>query len=352
MNPYNLKKEKHFWKSAIANRNMFDIENMWAPKYGISRSDNVATFGSCFAQHIGRALVARGFKWMNTEPAPIGMSKEFQKDFNYNIFSSRTGNIYTTSLFKQWVEWSLGHSSPPDEYWVDDGRVYDPFRPRIEPNGFCSVKEMHRSRQETICAFETILRNADVFVYTLGLTESWINTQNEYEYPMCPGTAAGEFDESMHQFKNQQFGEVRHQLQAAINMIREINPDIKILLTVSPVPLTATFSNHHILPATTYSKSVLRSVAGQLAINNAHIDYFPSYEIINSAPFRGSFFEPNQRSVNQAGVDFVMRQFFASLGAQATPQLIQNEPLQQVEDASRHDDVVCEEELLEAFGGK
>ena len=82
-----------------------------------------------------------------------------------------------------------------------------------------------------------------------------------------------------------------------------------MLLTVSPVPLTATASDKHVLTATTYSKSVLRAVAGELYDRYADIDYFPSYEIVASPWSRGFFYESNMRSVNAGGVSVVMQTF-------------------------------------------
>lgn len=77
------------------------------------------------------------------------------------------------------------------------------------------------------------------------------------------------------------------------------------------MPLAATATDNHVLVATTYSKSVLRSVAGELSEDHADIHYFPSYEIISSHPARGMFFEPDLRNVNPFGVDLVMRHFFS-----------------------------------------
>ena len=66
--------------------------------------------------------------------------------------------------------------------------------------------------------------------------------------------------------------------------------------------------------ATTYSKSVLRAVAGDAAADDEATDYFPSYEIITGAPTRSAFFEPNMRSVAQAGVDLVLSAFLPGAG--------------------------------------
>ena len=92
------------------------------------------------------------------------------------------------------------------------------------------------------------------------------------------------------------------------------NPDLRFLVTVSPVPLTATATDEHVLVATTYSKSVLRSVAGALAMEFADIDYVPSYEIIASPWSKGAFYESNLRTVTAEGVSSVMRVFFAEHG--------------------------------------
>ncbi|MDQ7070204.1 MAG: GSCFA domain-containing protein, partial [Rhodobacterales bacterium] len=208
---------------------MFDIAGLWQPKLPIYADDKIATFGSCFAQHFGRALVKKGYTWYSTEPSPPGLSSSSQQKFNYGVFSCRTGNIYTTSLLRQWVEWATGKTSPPDEYWEKDGRFYDPFRPAIEPDGFETREEMERSRQHTIQMFMEIIASSDVFVFTLGLTESWFNKQGKYEYPMCPGTVAGEFDPKKHIFKNQDTGFVKENLMKAIELIKEVNPKIRFL---------------------------------------------------------------------------------------------------------------------------
>jgi hypothetical protein len=343
MNPYEDLPEKAFWRLAVANKSMFDISEIWDPKFCIKPNSKVATYGSCFAQHIGNALKNRGYNWMIAEKAPAGCSDELAKKYNYGVFTARTGNIYTTSLLKQWTEWALNKKKIPDEIWEKDGRFYDPFRPRIEPHGFESEKELKISQLQTVEAFKESVVTSDYFVFTLGLTESW-HHKDGYEYPMCPGTVAGEFDNEVHQFVNQQFNPIRKNLSEAMKLMREANPKLKFILTVSPVPLTATKTNRHVAVATMASKSILRTVADQLAFNRQNVDYFPSYEIINSPVFKGVFFEPNQRSVNPCGVNFVMDNFFKCLNTKYGVAKTANERLRN--NRTKTADDVCEEELL------
>jgi hypothetical protein len=348
MNPYSELPPKAFWRQAIADRAIPEIDELWAPKFDIRPKEPVVTFGSCFAQHIGKALHKSGYHWRITEPPPPGLSPENATLFNYNVFSARTGNIYTTTLLEQWTSWALGKSTPPGEIWEKDGAFFDPFRPRVEPEGFVSPEELLLSRQATIDAFRESIVKARYFVFTLGLTESWVNGPAGYEYPMCPGTAGGVFDPAAHKFVELKFQDIRNSLFSAIQMMRTVNKRLRFILTVSPVPLTATKSGKHVLVATMHSKSILRAVAGQLSGAHPYIDYFPSYEIISSPPFQGMFFEPNKRSVTAGGVAFVMGHFFRSLTRTYGEHVIAKP---KGGDGRRlANDEVCEEELLAAFG--
>ena len=349
MTPYSNLPQKNFWSPAVGRRDARAITDLWTPKWQVAQSDAVATFGSCFAQHFGKALARRGYRWTNFEAPIRGLSAETVAAFNYDVFSARTGNIYTVGMLEQWVNWATGRSVPPGEIWEKDGRFHDPFRPAIEPDGFEMAAEIAPNRQITIRAFAQALRQSDVFVFTLGLTEGWRNLDGGHEYPMCPGTVAGSFDPLLHGFVNATYPDIRTGLEAIIARMHEVNPDLRVLLTVSPVPLTATATDNHVLVATTYSKSTLRAVAGDVAAGNPLVDYFPSYEIITAPPFAGQFFAANKRSVLAEGVNHVMKTFFAGQRAQfgEAPEAAPARPVGDGDESE--DDVVCEEALLNAF---
>ncbi|MDE1147176.1 MAG: GSCFA domain-containing protein [Azospirillaceae bacterium] len=348
-NPYDRLPVTAFWRPAVAQAHFADVGPLWRPKTLLTADQRVATFGSCFAQHIGRALRKRGFQWLNTEPAPVTLSAESRKKYNYDVFTCRTGNIYTPSLLLQWTRWALRDERVPAEVWERGGRVHDPFRPAVEPGGFDTAEEMMRLRGLTIRAFGEAIRSADCFVFTLGLTESWWNADGGYEYPACPGTIAGDFDAAAHAFRNLSFNEIRDALTGAFDLMRAANPNIRFILTVSPVPLVATNSGSHVLVATMESKSILRAVAGEMARQHPDVDYFPSYEIINSPAARGAFFEPNLRSVSAMGVDCVMGHFFRDPAASGPSADARVEPAAAADLTPTPSDVACEEELLEAF---
>ncbi|SDZ27497.1 GSCFA family protein [Amycolatopsis xylanica] len=339
MNPYQALTARSFWRPAVAEPDAEAIGELWTPKFALGQDDPVLTAGSCFAAELGRALIDNGMNFHDAEPAPPGLTREQRRARHYGEFSFRTGNIYTAAVLRQWLSWAFGGQAPT-EVWEDDGRFYDPYRPSVEPDGYASPEEMLAARETTLAAIRRAVSGASCLIFTLGLTESWRNTADGTVYPVCPGTLRdherdkagfipGEsardkarfipFDPSVHKFHNCTFAEVHREMSEAIALVREVNPGIRVLLTVSPIPLTATATGGHALVANTYSKSVLRAVAGQLTAEHEHVDYFPSYELITGQPFRGAFYDDNLRTVTREGVAFVLRHFMSAFARTARP---------------------------------
>ncbi len=353
--PYETLPDDRFWRTAVANRDALEIEGLWKPKLAIGRRTRIVTAGSCFAQHFSKALVARRYRWLDFEPGPAGLTAEQRKDYHYGTFSFRTGNIYTPRMLLQWLTWALTDTNPPEVAWEKDRRFYDPFRPGVEPGGFVSVDEMLTSRAETLAAIAAAVKGAQVFVFTLGLTEAWQDTHLGVEYAVCPGTVAGRFDADRHVFMNHGFGALMGDMTAALRLLFRTNRRLQVLLTVSPVPLTATASGQHVLTATSHSKSLLRAMASELVTAQARVDYFPSYEIITHPVYKGRFFAPNLRSVLPDGVDHVMSHFFreqaAAFGGEAAvalPATVARPEAGETRDLTEAEELRCEEVILSA----
>ncbi|MFJ9539248.1 GSCFA domain-containing protein [Streptomyces sp. NPDC101225] len=343
MNPYRSLPLRSFWRPAVAEPDPLDIEDVWTPKFVLGQDDPVVTAGSCFAAQIGRALLDSGMNWLDAEPAPPGLTRQQRQDRGYGAFSFRTGNIYTPAVLRQWLSWALGHLPPPEEAWPDGDRWVDPYRPAIEPEGFASPAEMLRSREVTLAAVRTAVTTAGCLVFTMGLTEAWRDAADGTVHPTCPGTVRGTFDAERYTLHNFTFAEAHRDMAEAIAMAREVNPGLRILLTVSPQPLTATATGGHALTANGYTKSVLRAVAGQLALEDPDIDYFPSYELITGPVFTGRFFGPNQRTVTPEGVAFVMRHFVAGLHRRPT------RPRPARDTVTRPGEAACEDAVLDYY---
>ena len=345
VHPYRAQPDHAFWRKAVGERHPLDIASWYRRKFELG-ARSIATAGSCFAQHIGRQLREKGFRYLDVEPAPRFLLPASRADFGYETYSARYGNVYTTRQLRQLLERARGTFTPVEDHWRHGDGVVDPFRPTIEPEPFGSVDELRRSRRDHLGRVMRLFEEAGTFVFTLGLTETWTHREDGAVYPVAPGTAGGTWDPSRYAFVNLTHAQVMDDLVFVMDAAREINPSLQFLLTVSPVPLMATATPHHVVSATSYSKAVLRAVAGQLADERAHVDYFPSFEIIGSTPMRGQFYQPDQRNVSIHGVRHVMAQFFAEHRPPARAAAAQAGQPARADD----DDVQCDEELLRVFG--
>jgi hypothetical protein len=388
--PYADLPPKAFWRNGVAAAPGPVAQDLYTRKWPLRRSTRIATAGSCFAQHIGRHLRSRGFTILDVEPAPMYLPAERRAEFGYGIYSARYGNVYTVRQMLQLAQEALGIIPQRNIVWSKDGRHFDALRPTVEPEGLSSPAVVAAHRTRHLARVRQMLMTMDVLVFTLGLTETWLDARDGTVFPVCPGTVSDDFDPAHHVFHNVTTAEVRADFLALRDLLRAARPpgqELRFLLTVSPVPLTATAAGTHVQMATVHSKAVLRAVAGELAAEFADIDYFPSYEIITS-PWSGQrFYAANQRSVTPEGVACVMDLFMVAHGGAAqggaaqgmagqggagqggtqggatapqaatAPEPAAAEPAAAAPEAPALAEdpemmVVCDEELLDAFGAR
>ncbi|WP_201281669.1 GSCFA domain-containing protein [Methylosinus sp. Ce-a6] len=356
LSPYSGLESRSFWKTGVVEKHPLELKDLYIKKFDIGRNDWIATAGSCFAQHIANRLRLRGFQVIDAEPPPPGLDSETAKQFGFELYSARYGNVYTVRQLLQLIQECSGLRAPLIGVWEKNGRFYDALRPSVEPKGLSSPEAVAAHRSQHLSRVRSMLERTDLLVFTLGLTEAWIHLADGTVYPTAPGTIVGCYDPSSYAFKNFSYDEVLQDFLELRTLLKSIKSDIRFMLTVSPVPLTATAGREHVLAATVYSKSVLRAVAGYLAMSFPDIDYFPSYEIIAGAPARGFFYENNLRSISAVGVDVVMRTFFRQHGAAEAPfdsppsrPDEARAPNSSVAAINALQEVFCDEVLIEAF---
>lgn len=354
--PYKGLPDSAYWRRSVAETPAAEIDPVTRASFTLGEGDAIATAGSCFAQHIARFIRNSGGNYFVTEPGHPILAERILREYNYGTFSARFGNIYTVRQLRQLFERTYGMRRPVDDVWRGEGdALIDPFRPFIQPGGFLSVAEYDADRRAHFAAVRRMIEQAKVFVFTLGLTEAWVNTADGSVYAACPGCGAGEHVEGVSRFHNFDVIEVIEDLAWSIDFMRARNPGLKVLLTVSPVPLIATYSDSHVLAATTYSKSVLRVAAEAMVGRFEGVDYFPSHEIITSAFSRGAYYAADLREVEERGVRHAMRTFFhhycpdmkLPAKAKAPAPAAAPTPEQPISLSTQLNDIICDEQRLE-----
>lgn len=309
-NPYAYKPDYQFWRRSVAGKSPTDVDPVVSTRFAIGPEDRIATAGSCFAQHVSRTLDELGFRYMVAEQAP---AFPFSGRENFGTFSARYGNIYTVRQLRQLFRRAYSLFVPADIAWQrEDGRYVDPFRPYIVEEGFATEEEVVAEREAHLEAVRTVLEDCDVFIFTLGLTEGWEAIGDGAVFPLAPGVVGARGEDTSYRFRNFGLPEMTEDLADFFDCLSSVNPSCRVLLTVSPVPLIATYEDAHVLTATTYSKSALRVVAEEMRRRFAFVDYFPSYEMITGPHVRGAFWADDLREVRPEGVRYAMSKFAAN----------------------------------------
>ena len=314
----------------------------------IRASDKVATMGSCFAQHLARHIAASGLNYYVAEPAPAGMPDEEARGRNFGVFSARYGNVYSVRQALQLFDRAFGLFTPSDAIWMrSDGRFVDAFRPGIEPAGFGAETAVRDAAADHLARVRDVFASCDWLVFTMGLTEAWRSREDGAVYPIAPGVAGGSYVPEKYEFVNFDVEEIATDLKALISKMRSVNKGAKVLLTVSPVPLIATYEKRHVWESTTLSKSRLRVAADLAERELSDVIYFPSYEIITSPAAGSRYYADDLRQVTEAGVKHVMR-LFGTHFFESEQDRRNTAPAAFATRGESMSDIVCDEEALEA----
>ena len=310
--PYSDLPDHCYWARSVARLLPDRVDPMVQAPFRITRSTPVLTAGSCFADRITRALATRGFNLVMTELAHPLLPRRIAQAHGYGRHAARYGNIYTARQLRQLLERALGRFAPAEPPWrLGNGNWADPFRPTVQPGGFVSHHELAADRARHLACVRAAFETARVFIFTLGLTEAWHSLEDEAVFPVAPGVAAGRFDKARHGFIDFSVEEIVADLEIFLDLAREISPGLKVILTVSPVPLAATARpDRHVLTATTLSKAKLRLAAEMFCRDRPDAVYFPAYEIVTGPHGRGRYFTGGLRDASRMAVEHVMASFF------------------------------------------
>lgn len=314
-NPYAGLPDHQFWMRSEGIADLSLLDPVTDKTVQICRTDKVVTAGSCFAQHLASRLRASGFNHYITEVGHPVIPPKVKLQNGYGMFAARYGNIYTARQLLQLLHRAYGLFEPAQVSWSGklSGRVVDPFRPQIQPGEFLNEEDLYYDRQQHFAAVRRAVEEMDIFIFTLGLTEAWQDPRDGAVFPIAPGVAGGRHPSNTAEFVNFDEEITYCDLTNALHFIRVRNPKVRFIITVSPVPLNATYVDRHVLVSTTWSKAVLRVAAEKVVRLFRDTAYFPSYEIITSPHACGKYYAEDRREVTEEGVSHVMGAFFRNL---------------------------------------
>jgi tetratricopeptide (TPR) repeat protein len=269
------------------------------PGFAFNVGEKVFTVGSCFARNIERRLGELGFDVI-TRVLSFTPEEADPKDWA-NIL-----NKYNTPVMLNELAWALDPATPfPEDSLVEaeDGMWADLHLPNFCITG---AREMVLGRRRKLEALYRRLPECRIVVVTLGMVEAWFDTRSGLYLNAPPPGPALRREPDRFELHVLSVKETADALEAMHGLLKRFgHPEFRIMLTVSPVPLKATFTGRDCLAANTYSKAALRAAAEEFAWAHAEVDYFPSYEMVTLTS-REQAFDRDNIHVTRETVDVIM----------------------------------------------
>ncbi|KQV89863.1 hypothetical protein ASD15_24470 [Massilia sp. Root351] len=261
------------------------------PKFTIAPGEKIFTIGSCFAREIESRLVQRGFD----VPVSKFMNPEMLNEYNAGTILQRIESVFGMFTY-------------------DDGMGIE------ETEKGCVDLFLHIAqapvpldilllRRRMIAEVYQELLASHTVVITLGLTETWFDTKYQCYVNKAPSRMTVNREPERFQFHRMDVEDVTARISNALSLISK-HSQKKIVLTVSPIPIEATFSQSNAIVANSYSKAVLRVVAEKMSNDFSNVDYFPSFEMATSAGTR--YYQDDNVHVTTELVDIITRHMLAN----------------------------------------
>jgi hypothetical protein len=249
----------------------------WLPEMPLFSGDSsVLTMGSCFAQNLRNYLAERGLQsdWLFVPPG-----------------------LNNTFALRNFLDWCLTGERGSDAYWYD----------QHDQGG--AVKWQPPAEHE---AYRRVLRDMSGMVLTIGLAEVWYDSDSGGVF--WRGVPKSIYDPRRHKCRVSTVQENTDNLAHMVRSLRALRPDLPIIVTLSPIPLKATFERPSIVTADCVSKSTLRVAIHELMQqDHDKLYYWPSFEIVR---WLGSHIEEalfgedgKPRHVNRRTVRFILETF-------------------------------------------
>jgi hypothetical protein len=287
------------------------------PRPLFDRRDTFFTIGSCFAEEIRNALAGRGVTCLpdyrsivfDRARARIDNLPDREHMNYYNTFSIRQEIERAAGLWTQDESdiWTIGRRALAKTAFAGGTAFQDPYR-RLTVGA--SPSDLHSVLASVNTVMAEGMKSASAVIMTLGLTEVFVKKDNGLVANRFPGYGRGG-GESQTAFHASTFAENLDNVERSIGLLKQLNPTVKIVITVSPVPLARTFSGHDVYVANTQSKSILVAAAQEACSRLDDCYYFPSYEIVSSIG-AAAFKERDGRHVTSDIVDSVVEAFVAA----------------------------------------
>jgi hypothetical protein len=242
------------------------------PKYTISHADSIISIGSCFSENIGHKF----------------------RDYKFNININPFGQQYNPYSISNAIH-RLLNATP---YTQDELVQHDELFHSFDHHGSYSKSTAEETLQHINSNLQQAsndLKNATVLFLTFGTSHVFQLKESEKVVSNCHKLSGNNFTRRV--LKPQEIVDV---LGNALTALHKVNPNIKIIATVSPVRYFA-FGHYE----NSVSKAHLFTAIYQLQEMFPDMYYFPAYELVMDDLRDYRFFAEDMLHPNYQATNYV-----------------------------------------------
>ena len=200
-------------------------------------------------------------------------------------------NYYNTFSIRQELERAAGQwTQAANDIWLVHKRdiqngvfvagertlCQDPYRRLVFGK---TPEDLHEALEQINVVMRDGFRQADVCVITLGMTEVFKKKDNGLVCNQVPVYGGGSgLRETF--FHASDYQENLENMRVSLRLLKEMNPKVQVILTVSPVPLHRSFNSDDIFVNNYESKCTMRAVTAKICREFDWVHYFPAFEIV------------------------------------------------------------------------
>lgn len=245
-------------------------------KFKIGYENKAMFIGSCFSENISATMSEHGMRVINN---PFGIL------FHPSAIRDCLDSIITKKKFNG------------SEFFLHNER-YHHFALHSELSHSTLEKSVEEANTRIEFAHE-FLKSASVLFITFGT--AWV-----YEHKLSGTTVANCHKISSAEFNKRKLGvnDIVSEFSYLINHLRNFNPGLKIILTISPVRhLKDGFMEN------SHSKSTLNIAVHEIIRRFDNTDYFPAYELVMDDLRDYRFYNEDMVHPTQQAIDYVFSKF-------------------------------------------
>lgn len=245
-------------------------------EYKLDLKAQILAMGSCFAENIGNRL----------------------GQFKFDVHTNPCGILFNPISIFESIMLAIDNQDLPSDSYVQNESAYYNYKFHSSVNGYTKAKLNERIESIRNEIKEQVSKT-DYLILTFGTAWVYELANTNLLVANCHKVPQKAFTKRLLTVT-----EIKDRCSELTKALNKLNPDLKIIMTVSPIRHT-----REGLPNNGLSKAILRLACHEICQNIPNVNYFPAFEIMMDDLRDYRFYEKDMIHPNEQAQDYIWEIF-------------------------------------------